>query len=351
MNVFFYSSHRPSTSKLIFLPACIILLSSCKSCKNDPVKEIKIAAIPYEVKINRLDRDLFEKNPDSLLYEISGLRKKYGSFFDAYCRDIINMRAVNDTALALGLKNFVTNDDIREIYSETQKQYPELKFLEKELTAAFKRYKFHFPDSQPPAVVANFSGFNYAVYTHDTVLAIGLDFFLGENCIFYEMLAWPKYVVRNMNRQSIAATAIKGWALNLFENKAENKTLLDNMIFNGKILYLMDMLLPDMHDSLLTAYKNEQLEWCRKNEANIWTHFVESKLLYSTDHRAINKYMGEGPFTTGLPRESPARIGEFTGWMIVKKYMSEHPETTLPQLFAEKDSQKILAGSKYKPKK
>ena len=328
-----------------------MFIAGCKSCQNDPRIDVDVSEIPIEVRILRLDNDLFEKNSDSLLYEIPVLRKKYGAFFDIYCRDIINMQSVNDTALAVGLKSFVTNNDISEIYKETQKLYPDLEFLEKDLTDAFKRYKHHFPDSNPPTVIANFSGFNYAVFTHDKTLAIGLDFFLGEKSMYYEMLSWPKYVVRNMNKASLPTTAIKGWALNTFENKEDQKTLLDNMIFNGKILYLLDAFLPETHDSLIIAYKNEQLEWSKSNEASIWSHFLEEKLLYSTDHNVMNKYMGEGPFTPGFPRESPARIGEFTGWMIVKKYMSENPQLTIAQLMAEKDAQKILASSKYKPKK
>ncbi len=329
----------------------LLLISSCNSCNNDPRIDVDVSQIPFEIKIQRLDKDLFEKNTDSLLKEIPLLRKKYGSFFDAYCHNIINMQSVNDTALAVGLKGFITNPEISEIYKATAKQYTDITFLEKELTDAFRHYKFHFPDSNPPVVVTDFSGFNYGVFTHDSTLAIGLEFFLGKKSIYYEMLAWPKYVVRNMNKESLSATAVKGWALNKFESSNENKTLLDNMIYNGKILYLMDALFPEMNDSLKIAYKGAQLEWCKTNEANVWSLFLENKIVYSSDHNVLNKYMGEGPFTTGLPRESPARIGEFTGWMIVKKYMKENPAITLPQLMTEKDSQKILGASKYKPKK
>ena len=39
------------------------------------------------------------------------------------------------------------------------------------------------------------------------------------------------------------------------------------------------------------------------------------------------------------------------GWQIVRKYMEENPKVTLAQLMAEKNAQKILTESKYKPKK
>jgi len=335
---------------LLKVISVLLLISSCNSCHNNPLK-VDISEIPFEIKTQRLDRDIFENNPDSLLAAIPALRKKYGTFFDTYCQSIINIRSVNDTALSFALKSFSTDPDMRDIYKETQRQYADISFLDKELTSAFRHYKYYFPDSNPPTVVADFSGLNYAVFTTDSVLAIGLEMFLGENSVYYQMLGLPQYMTRNMNRESLTAGAVKGWAFNKFWNEGENKTLLDNMIFNGKILYLLDALFPEMQDSLKVAYKAQQFEWCMSNEADIWTHLTEQKILYTTDHAIINKYLGEAPFTPGLPRESPGRVGEFTGWMIVKKYMLENPATTLPQLMAEKDAQKILSASKYKPKK
>jgi hypothetical protein len=97
----------------------------------------------------------------------------------------------------------------------------------------------------------------------------------------------------------LPATAVKGWALNKFENKEGQKTLLDNMIFNGKILYLLDAMLPETDDSLIIAYKNSQLEWCKTNEAFIWAHLLENKLLYSTDHTSAEQVHERGPFYSG----------------------------------------------------
>lgn len=327
----------------------LLLISSCKSCTNNPLK-VDVSEIPFELKLKRLDTALFDKDPDSLLTEIPELRKTFGAFFDVYCRSIINIRSVDDTALSVALKSFVTDPDMHAIYADTKKQYTDITFLNKELTAAFKHYKYHFPDSAPPVVVVNFSGLNYAVFTTDSVLAIGLEMFLGAESVYYQMLGLPQYMVRNMNRESLSISAVKGWAYNKFDNAVENKTLLDNMVFNGKILYLLDAMFPEMHDSLKISYKSEQLDWCKANEPSIWAHLLENKLLYTTDHNVLNKYLNEGPFTPGLPRESPGRIGEFTGWMIVKKYMQENPTITVKQLMAEKDAQKILAASKYKPK-
>ena len=66
----------------------------------------------------------------------------------------------------------------------------------------------------------------------------------------------------------------------------------------------------------------------------------------------IQKYIAEAPFTPGIGEKSDSapKLGIWTGWQIVKKYMDKNPELTLQQLMHENDAQKILNESKYKPR-
>ena len=113
----------------------------------------------------------------------------------------------------------------------------------------------------------------------------------------------------------------------------------------------MDAMLPDTHDSIKIGFTKEQLDFCKKNEAHIWSLFIDKNLLFSTEQSKYLKYINEGPTTNGLPKESPAMLGVWVGWQVVKKYMNDNPTITLKQLMEEKDSQKILTKSKYKPQK
>ena len=70
---------------------------------------------------------------------------------------------------------------------------------------------------------------------------------------------------------------------------------------------------------------------------------------YTKENNKILKYMGETPFTQGFPEGSPGRVGHWTGWQIIKKYMKNNPSITIKELMQEKDAQKILNLSKYKP--
>jgi hypothetical protein len=52
----------------------------------------------------------------------------------------------------------------------------------------------------------------------------------------------------------------------------------------------------------------------------------------------------------GEKNESAPKLGVWVGWQMVKRYMQENKGISLQQLMAEKDPQKILNMSKYKPK-
>ena len=51
------------------------------------------------------------------------------------------------------------------------------------------------------------------------------------------------------------------------------------MVYNGKILYFMDMILPDAADTTKIGYTGKQLKWCDDFKAQIWGYFLEENLL------------------------------------------------------------------------
>jgi hypothetical protein len=138
----------------------------------------------------------------------------------------------------------------------------------------------------------------------------------------------------------------------MFPESDSAKSLLSKMIYNGKIMYYMDQVFPDMSDTTKIGYTGAQLKWCQQFESNIWAYFLNENLLYETDYLKIQKYLTEAPFTPGLGEksESAPKLAIWTGWQIIRKYMEKHPDTTLPQLMAMTDAQKILNEANYKPK-
>ena len=126
---------------------------------------------------------------------------------------------------------------------------------------------------------------------------------------------------------------------------------LSDIIYVGKTIFLTDVLIEGLHDSLKIQYTQKQMEYCDQNEFNVWSYFVAQKLLYTTNQTEIKKFTSEGPFTSAFSKEAPPRIGYWIGWQIVRQYMENNPEITLEQLMEIDDSQQLLSKSKYKPKK
>ena len=114
-------------------------------------------------------------------------------------------------------------------------------------------------------------------------------------------------------------------------------------------MYQVRQMFPGDPDTLLWGFTPAQLEWCKKNEHQMWTYLVENKKLFVTDAFTIGKFVNEGPFTKDFTRESPARAAVWIGYRIVSGYMKRHPEVTPEELMTRVRAREILEGSRYDP--
>jgi hypothetical protein len=163
----------------------------------------------------------------------------------------------------------------------------------------------------------------------------------------------PQYIARRFTPENVAPRVIEAFVREeMYPEQDQDRSLLAKMIYNGKILYMMDAFMPEVADTLKIGYTTRQLAWCQENEGGIWAYLLENDLLFNSDYMEIQKYLAEAPFTPGVGENSNSapKLGLWTGWQIVRKYMDKNPDVTLQQLMLEKDPQKILTDSKYKPK-
>ncbi len=236
-------------------------------------------------------------------------------------------------------------------YEDSQKKYPNTDAIKEKLLKSYQRFNYHFPKRAIPQAITMISGFNYSVVMADSTLAIGIETYLGSNSEFYTGLGIPKYKSMFMNEENIVPDAIRQWMLTAFPNNMNKQDFLSEIVYMGKIMYLTDAVLPETPDSLKIQYSTAQLDYCHQNEFNIWSYFAAQKTLYTTDQAEIIKFTADGPFTSAISKEAPARIGHWIGWQLVRQYMKNNPELSLQDLMNEEDAQLLLAKSKYKPGK
>lgn len=328
----------------------LISLSACEGCFREQ-RRVDVSDIELDLKIGRLDQHLFHADPDSLRSASLQAQAEFGDFYRIYIEEILQGAPLGDPRFGMVLHRFVTDPDWIVVQQAIDSVFPTLEPERREYELAFKRLKALFPNSIVPDVVAFNSGFNYGIYPTDQYLGVGLEWFIGKDHPVIGILApeaFPNYVKERMRPEMLVPSSVKGWLLVHYLRDAQGGDVLTNLVETGKVMVLLDALLPDVQQHLKLAFTPEQLAWVEANEFNIWKEIVANDKLFSKKPDDVGQLMNDGPFTSGLPRESPGHIGEWIGYRMVRSYMEENPRTTFAQLFMIEDPREILKH--YKPR-
>ncbi len=331
--------------KRFFLLLCLTVISF--SCTRNPLK-INVSTVVIDLKVKHLDMDLLKLEKDQMEAAIPVLKSSHGEFFDLFTYRMISIGGSEQENFPEMLYSFVSDTLIRELETNVAENIDTVQ-LRKDLELAFKHYKYYFPEKEIPVVYTCISGFNQSVVTAENIIGISLDKYLGADSRFYRQLGLPVYKRRNMHPEKIVPDAMYAWAVTEWPKADNANNLLSQMIHEGKMLYFMDAMLPEILDTLKIGFTKNQLDYCRKNEASMWTFMAEQKLLFSTDRMSIKRFIDDGPYTTTFTDQSPARTGAWLGWQIVRSYMKQDKDVELADLINNADSQGILNQSGYRP--
>lgn len=328
--------------RLIFF---ILILAGCFSCSRNPLK-VDTSAISIDFSIEHFEADLLSNPIDSATVEM--LDKKYDEFFKIFTYRMIWIGGRDEESFIPALQKF-TSDTLIEKLNRIVSEKIEMNDLEDDLKNAFEHYKYYFPDREIPKVVSCVSGFNQSIVTADQLIGISLDKFLGRDFSYYIQLGLPEYKRRRMNPENIVPETMMAWATTEFPKNDNSSNLLSNMIYQGKMMYFVDAMLPDLSDSLKIGFTKKQLEFCEKSEPGMWAFLAEHKLLFSSQRMDVKRYVDDAPYTNSFTNESPGRTGVWLGWQIVRAYMKKNPETKLSDLMDNQNYQEILNKSGYQP--
>jgi gliding motility-associated lipoprotein GldB len=316
----------------IFLVSCILSLMFF-SCDKKSAVEKKIEALPVQIKIDRFDQVFFESSPKDL----QKIKKRYPFFFPEGIPDSVWVNKIN-------------NPLWRELFAEVQKKYKKSETIEAELEKVFKHIKFHFPKTKSPkvyTVIAEMDYDNKVIYA-DSLVIISLEMYLGKDHKFYE---FPAYIRQNFEQRQMMPDLVASFAKSKITTDKDN-TLLSQMIYHGKLLYLKDLLLSSYTDDEKMGYTPKEISWCEENESYIWRYFLENELLYSNELKLNSRFIAPAPFSKfylEIDNESPGQVGAWIGWQIVRSFVKNNDVPVAKLL--ELNAKELFKKSKYKPKK
>jgi gliding motility-associated lipoprotein GldB len=318
-------------NKFLLLILVTLLVVGCTS--NSKVEQ-DVAKIPVDFELVRFDK-IFG---NATVGDLPDLKSKYPLFFPGRFDDSIWEQRMVDT-LQLGL-----NEAVLDVFPSEEK-------LEEELQALFQHIKYYFEDFDTPKVYTTTSDVDYKnkVIVTDSLLIIELDTYLGSEHYFYTDIS--RYITKTMQPAMVTSDVATAYSRNYIQVPRQ-RTLIEQMVYFGKQLYLKDLWLPNAKDAIKIGYTESELLWAQENEAYIWSFFIEGELLFSTDAKLAGRFINPAPFSKfklELDNESPGMVGRFIGWQIVRSYMEKNSVT--PQQLMATSADELFKNSKYKPKK
>jgi hypothetical protein len=327
----------------ILYAICFSLLFSCSSEKETPATAI-------EWDFQRVEREMASAKSEA---EMATLLSKHPEISVGY----FGATTSNAPYLAQDLFRLYANPALRKFYDQSQ----EAAFfgedsLEIDLKAAFTKIQQEFPGVKTPKIRTVFSGFGgigggeytaQNLVVSDSLIIVGLDYFMGSRGLYKAPNVY-EYQMRKLEPKALVAQIILQYSAYLIKQTENDVSLLSDMIWYGKGYVFTKTILPSVPDSLLFGYTQQEIAETNAFQREVWEHFIDRKLLFSTDKAIKAKYLDERPKTTEIGPACPGGIGRWLGWRIVDSYWKQKPKTTLAKILTDPEANRLFLDSGYR---
>ena len=298
---------------VLFLSCTLFLFTSCR---RDPY-DVNLDDVKIELRFYDADSLLSSQNPRTYLEVRNALKSMdndvYGYLF-GYCYRI---PVQPDSAFLRGMGLIYNDPYVKALEQEINQKFAASRAKHHvKLFESCQRMKALLPAIESPQNIiwAN-SAFTSSIFCSKKSMVIGLERYLGARSKSIQKLPsnqFYEWIKEGMEERYLVRDAVLGW-LNTEE-----------VMRWGKLLYIAQKLLPDQSPSVILRYSNKDYSWALASEWAVWKYLVDEQLLYDRSEETKQSLLHEGPFTRGLPQESPDRLGQFLGYRIVEQYVEQH---------------------------
>ncbi|MBC7426517.1 MAG: hypothetical protein H7321_08270, partial [Bacteroidia bacterium] len=283
-----------ATTYTVLFTYCLLAFQGCKEANK---LDVDIDDIELKLEILRFEEDMFAMQGIDTIKEAGALRQKYGPFYYDYIGGIMGWGNPDTKEAVDRMFYYKGSDPAKRVFKISEGIYKDFTPYEKEITDAFKHFKYYFPKAPIPKIITFQSQFsNYIDPSGDGYTAIALDMHLGDTFKPYSFTQpepVPDYLLKILTPKHVAIHAIRSHGNSLFGEANLNRNFADNMILWGKTLYFLDAMMPKTEDYLKIGYSPAELKWAKDNEKEIWELFVKDKWLYNTVSMEYSRFFNE----------------------------------------------------------
>jgi hypothetical protein len=321
--------------KILFLVLFTAAFAGCTDSDKPDVSHVK-----KNTSFKRFDQAFFEIDSNKQVFydHLPALRSAFPHFFMS-----------NETSRFFYLQR--KEEMPTKLYAEVQAVLGDLEEENEALNDALKHVYHYFGSNktyQPYTYISNLD-YDYPILLADSVIFVATDLYLGVECPYYAGL--PTYLRFYRQPSFMVRDIIESIALSK-SVKPKQERLIDDMVFHGKLLYFIHLMMPDVAPEIIVRYTSDDLAFCAKNEKSIWAYFIENNLLFDTSLDTKRRFVDTAPFSkfrTKFDNNTPGMIAKWVGYRLISSYAEKHPDMTIAELMQQGDTDKILKLSGYKP--
>jgi gliding motility-associated lipoprotein GldB len=310
--------------------------------KNKCIDAPDVSNVDVSVTIERLDKRLHKIPTKKDLEDLLAENDMFGEAFLSLSQYPMPAMIVDRYF------NLMNDPGIDSLFIEVDKTFGDLEDIRLQFEDAFRYLKYYYPDAKIPKIKTVVTGIANDLYLSDSLIIIGLDYYLGLEGKYHPMDV-PGYILKRYQKEYLVPQIMLMYSNYFNKTDYEDKTALADMVYYGKAFYMAKNLMPCIPDSLFTGYSAFETIDIEEHEPVIWASLLENEVLYEKNPFIKDKFLSERPTTSEIGENCPGRIGRWIGWRIVQKYAQQFPEITLPELMQQSDAQKFFNESKYKP--
>lgn len=340
--------------KLIYI-LFVLMLCGCDAESRYFPKDLN----PVDLQILRFDSALLsvDTKSEAVVASVNRLYDEFPDFIGVYAEEILGIDATDTAFITEALPKYLTDTiyGFAATNARVREQFSDISDIRHTMAMAFARINYLYPELSAPEITFFVSGFNASLFfwqphnaSPNLHIAVGVDMYLGTDYEYYNRVVW-NYQKQTMRKECIPADVVSAYLFHILPFTSKESRLLENMLYRGKVMYLLSLLLPDEPPYEIMGYTKEQWQWAMKNERGVWQMIVDKRDLWKSESPILTSYLNDGPFTAEISQQAPPRLGTFIGWRIAESYMQHNKDAILQQLMAEGDAQRILELSGYKP--
>ena len=311
----------------------IVLILIFYACQDNKKVSSDVQDIEIDLYIIRFDSIFAKAQPKDLKV----LKLNYPFMFENRIPDSLWILKMKDTLQ-------------QEIHDEVLKVFPNFIEHESDITLFFKHLEYHFPNEKLPKIItlAEYVDYKSKVILNEDKLFISLDNYLGKDHRFYN--GFQDYIAEKQIKEQILTDIAEQYA-EKYIDFPNHRNFLNQIIYHGKKLYFKEKLLPLVENHHIIGYTEDDYQWAKRQEYMVWQYFIEQDILYSSQADLKRRFLQPGPFSKfylEIDSETPARLGQYIGWQIVKAYANKNSDKNLIDII-NTDAQELFNQSKYKP--